>query len=304
MIDEYGVWQTTVDADGREWVKVGTPGFPVQLWGRCNSAAGCTKIPWHWHEELELNLTFMGGEKVTVDGKVYELEAGQGIFVNSGVLHGSDVAEGHHMIYHDSLVFHPSVIGGASGSVFWQKYLTPVMDAPECRCVPILGETDWEKEILAQMERIVAVWQKDGYELEVRAALSRVIFLLLENCVHHVQAPTERELRDAERIKQMVDFVRAHRAEQLTIEQIAASASISVSECLRCFHRMMKLTPKEYLRQHRIRHAVQLLTQTNLSIARIGEACGFEDMSYFARVFRAEQGCTPSEYRSRLEAER
>ena len=101
------------------------------------------------------------------------------------------------------------------------------------------------------------------------------------------------------RIKQMIDFVRAHRAEAITTEQIAASAAISVSECLRCFRRMMDLTPKEYLRQHRIRHAVQLLENTDKSITRIGEECGFEDMSYFARVFRAEKGCTPSEYREK-----
>ena len=55
-----------------------------------------------------------------------------------------------------------------------------------------------------------------------------------------------------------------------------------------------------YLRQHRIRHAVSLLEQTDQSIARIGAACGFDDMSYFARIFRAERGCTPSEYREKL----
>lgn len=53
-------------------------------------------------------------------------------------------------------------------------------------------------------------------------------------------------------------------------------------------------------RQHRIRHAVSLLEQTDQSIARIGAACGFDDMSYFARIFRAERGCTPSEYREKL----
>lgn len=172
--------------------------------------------------------------------------------------------------------------------------------APECRCIPILGGAVWEQQALAELQHIAELWPRKapGYEFEVRAALSRVIFLLAENCLQHAQAPSERDLRDAERIKQMIDFVRAHRAEAITTEQIAASAAISVSECLRCFRRMMDLTPKEYLRQHRIRHAVQLLENTDKSITRIGEECGFEDMSYFARVFRAEKGCTPSEYRS------
>ena len=186
--------------------------------------------------------------------------------------------------------------------MFWQKYLGPVLNAPECRCVALRGDTDWERQALAELRRISAVWKehRPGFEFEVRTSLSRILLLLKEHCVQHAQAPSEQELRDAERIKQMVDFIRFHQAEPLTTAQIAASAAISVSECLRCFRRVMDRTPKEYLRQHRIRHAVSLLEQTDQSIARIGAACGFDDMSYFARIFRAERGCTPSEYREKL----
>jgi len=134
----------------------------------------------------------------------------------------------------------------------------------------------------------------------MRAELSKIVLLLKENCVRHAPAPSERELRDAERIKQMVDFARRHQDENITTEDIAASAAISVSECLRCFRRMMNLTPKEYLRQHRVRHAAQLLENTDKSITQVGAECGFEDMSYFARVFRSERGCTPSEYRAKV----
>lgn len=303
MIDEHGVWCNVVAPDGRELVTIGTPEFPAQLWGAWNNGSKVNKIAWHWHEELELNRVTDGVEMMAVDGKTFRLEPGQGVFVNTGVMHGSDPAQGCTEFRHDSLVFHPSLVGGASGSIFWQKYLAPVLNAPECRCVPLLGKTEWEREILAQIKYIAEIWTQKGYEFEVRTALSKVVFLLLENCVHHIKAPSERELRDAERIKQMLDYIRTHRPEPITTEEIAASANISVSECLRCFRRMMNLTPKEYLRQHRIRHAVQLLTQTDWNITRIGIECGFEDMSYFARVFRAEKGCTPTEYRAQLKAE-
>lgn len=304
MIDNAGNWQTVVAPDGREIVTIGTPEFPAQMWGPWDEAPykKCVSVPWHWHEEMELNLVLEGTEQYTVDGRTFLLKAGQGMFVNSGVLHGSEVGPDCDCIHHASLVFHGSIVGGASGSVFWQKYLGPLSTAPECRCVPLLGKTEWERQALAQLQHIAALWpeKQPGYEFEVRAALSRIIFLLKENCVRQAQAPSERELRDAERIKQMVDFVRRHREEPITTEEIAASAAISVSECLRCFRRMMDLTPKEYLRQHRVRHAAQLLENTDKSIAQIGTECGFEDMSYFARVFRAERGCTPTEYRARM----
>ena len=295
------IWNNTIAPDGREEVTVGTPQFPVQMWDSPAEIDRIRAVPCHWHEELELNLTTGGQELVLADGKSILLEAGQGIFVNSGVLHGSRAGteEG---FCHNSLVFHPSLVGGGSGSVYWQKYLTPVLRAPECRCIPLRGETAWERQALDQLHRIAQLWeqQADGYEFAVRDALSQIILLFKENCVRHASAPSAREVRDTERLKQMIDFVRHHQDEDLTTAQIAASASLSVSECLRCFRRMMDLTPKEYLTQHRIRYAATLLEQTGKSIGEIAAECGFPDMSYFARVFRAQRGCTPTEYRARV----
>ena len=52
MLDENGVWKTTVAPDGRELVTIGTPEFPAEMWGPWNFEGGTCKVPWHWHEEL------------------------------------------------------------------------------------------------------------------------------------------------------------------------------------------------------------------------------------------------------------
>lgn len=291
--------------DGRELVTIGTPEFPVGIWGPTGLREGVREIAWHWHDEWELNIAMEEGEVMMADGKTVFARPGQGMFINSGVLHGAKAAQENGHFRHCSIVFHPSLVGGASGSVFWQQYVSPVLRSNECRCVPLLGERPWQNEVLEQAMAAVRSYhqKRPGYEFEVRAALSRVVLLLAQNCITEAPPVPERELRDAERIKVMVDFIRTHSEEPLTTEQIARSAAISVSECLRCFRRMMDLTPKEYLRQHRIRHAATLLEQTHLTVTQIGERCGFEDMSYFARVFRAEKGCTPSQYREQVLAQ-
>lgn len=299
MIDENGVWRTTVASDGRELVSIGTTEFPLEMFGYSKEESWIQEVPWHWHEEMEINIAVEDGELMLADGKTFYTKAGQGVFVNGGVLHGAKAAQEGKCFRHYSLVFHPSVVGGAPGSVFWQKYLAPLMNAPEARCIPLLGEEPWERKLLGHFERILKQWmeREPGYEFLIRAELSQIVFLLAENSLQNAPPPSERELRDAERIKKMVDFVRIHANEQITTEQIARSAAVSVSECLRCFRRMMDLTPKEYLRQHRVRHAATLLEKTDKSITQIGEECGFEDMSYFARVFREKKGCTPTQYR-------
>ena len=72
---------------------------------------------------------------------------------------------------------------------------------------------------------------------------------------------------------------------------------ISVSEALRCFHNTIGLTPIQYTKYYRVQRAADMLLNTDQKIARIGEACGFQEMSYFAKAFREQMGVTPSEYR-------
>lgn len=301
MIDENGVWRTKIASDGRELVSIGTPEFPLEMFGLPEEMSKLQEVPWHWHEEMEINVSVGEGEVMMADGKNFRTRDGQGLFVNGGVLHGAKAVREGGSFRHYSLVFNPSVVGGAPGSVFWQKYLAPLMNAPEARCVPLTGEAEWEKQLIAHFLRIVEQWtaREAGYEFSIRAELSQIVFLLAENSLKNAPLPSERELRDAERIKKMVDYIRIHADEPITTDQIARSAAVSVSECLRCFRRMMDLTPKEYLRQHRVRHAATLLEKTDKSITQIGAECGFEDMSYFARVFREEKGCTPTQYRER-----
>ena len=90
----------------------------------------------------------------------------------------------------------------------------------------------------------------------------------------------------------------------LTVEQIAASASISPSECLRCFHDMIGTTPNQYLRDQRAQRAAELLCGTGLRVTEIAMQCGFQDASYFARAFRQVYGCGPTEYRRKARREK
>lgn len=66
-----------------------------------------------------------------------------------------------------------------------------------------------------------------------------------------VQAMPKKALRNADRIKTMLQFIQEHYAEDISVEQVASSASISPSECLRCFHNMIGTTPNQYLRDQR-----------------------------------------------------
>ena len=65
---------------------------------------------------------------------------------------------------------------------------------------------------------------------------------------------------------------------------------------------MVGTTPIQYVKQLRIQKAAELLASTDQRIADIGAACGFQEMSYFAKTFRELKGRTPSRYRAEARA--
>ena len=232
-------------------------------------------------------------------GEKYQLDEGDGIFINAGVLHADwPLNAGRCRLY--SVVFHPRLVGGSPDSVFWQKYLQPLLADPSRPCAVLRRSVDWQREAIDCMERAfrAVVNEIPGYEFKARAALSDMMYLLVTRAPAMRTVP-KKALRSADRIKTMLQFVQVHYAENLTVEQIAASASISPSECLRCFHDMIGTTPNQYLRSQRLQRAAELLCGTTLQVTAIAAQCGFEDSSYFARSFRQIYGCGPTEFRRR-----
>lgn len=135
--------------------------------------------------------------------------------------------------------------------------------------------------------------------MKARSALSELVLLLHEYIPASQKAASARTLRNAERIKQMLQFLQEHYMDELDTASIARSASISESECLRCFRSEIGITPIQYLRQMRIQKAAQLLLSEDYKISDIASMCGFQDMSYFTKTFREIKGCPPTEYRKK-----
>lgn len=86
-------------------------------------------------------------------------------------------------------------------------------------------------------------------------------------------------------------------AQDITLDALAAVVGLSTYHFARQFKRSFGLPPHSYLRRVRCEKARELLTFTKHSIGEIAAAVGYETPQAFARMFRAEVGVTPSEYR-------
>ena len=285
---------TVVDNTRRELASHGTAAWPI---GCYYDDFGRMELPWHWHDELELAILIEGSATFAVGNAKISMHRGEGIFVNAGVLHAAwgDTPECRFR----SIVFHPRLVGGSLEGAIYQNYVLPLIQNGALECVRFSPEIPWQGRVLELLEGawIANEARKPSYEFRVRGALSELIGLLWENLSQLRQEQPGKPLRDVSRIKQMLGFIHEHYGEALTVRAIAAAASLSDSECLRCFRATIGVPPNRYLRDYRIQRAAQLLTETGLPVAAVAEQCGFSDVSYFTKTFRQLRGMAPAAYR-------
>jgi len=79
--------------------------------------------------------------------------------------------------------------------------------------------------------------------------------------------------------------------------EIAARVNMSRSYFSQCFREIVGESFSDYLRRLRIEKAKNLLKKTNSTIQQVAEQAGYDDEKYFSRVFKKEEGISPSEYR-------
>lgn len=293
------VQQTDIyDDQGKELREHGTVAFPIACY---SGDWKNTSVPLHWHEELEAGFVTEGQVVLTVGKERAVLNQGEGFFINRGIPHGFSRGEDS-VSSQCSVVFDPSIVGGRVDSVFWQRYVQPVMAAASMTWVRFPLSGTWQAEAKQEVQQVWDVCQQKvpGYELKVREKLTALMGHLAQHRPEEQPVQMRRFLRDNERIRLMLGYIQSHYTEELTTADIAASAMISISEALRCFHNTVGMTPIQCAKNYRIQQAAVRIGQTDQKIAQIAAECGFQEMSYFAKAFREVMGMTPSQYRKEL----
>lgn len=286
-------YDNAVDKYNREQIRHGTAAFPYACY---HDDLAREAVPWHWHDELEMAIVTEGSIRVAFGGERHALDAGDGFFVNAGVLHSCDARTPERCRLH-SMCFHPRLIGGVE-SAFYQRYVLPVTGNRGFAGMCLRRRIGWQAEALDAAERAwrACAGETGRYEIEVRYALTGAMAEIAERAAGVQTAASPRSLRDGERIKIMLQFIMDHFGEEIDVAAIAGSAAISESECLRCFRATIGTTPIRYLREYRIERAAGLLAAGEGPVAEVASRCGFPDASYFAKTFREMKGATPKEY--------
>lgn len=291
--------KSAADGNQKELVQHGSMFFPIGCYADDMST---DTVPWHWHEEFEYALDFQKETVFLVENMRVRLLPGDGIFINSGVLHS--VARSGKGKFH-SAVFHSRLISGNRDSIFWENLVKPLLSDSALRYVVLRREVPWQCQALSCFQ---SAWnavedEREDYENFVRYQLTAALGLLSRNCPVITQSLSRQELVDAGRIRAMLEYISANFPYELTVEEIAASVNISPSACLRCFRQLMNTTPMQYVKNLRLEKAAVMLKTTRKTAKEAALDCGFNDVSYFTKAFREKMGVTPREYQRQTRKE-
>lgn len=105
-----------------------------------------------------------------------------------------------------------------------------------------------------------------------------------------------------DRLRLASEFIAKHYAEAIGEIAMAKLCGMSPFRFSRAFRVAHGITFRDYLSQHRLDHAKRLLRNPQISVSDVAAMTGFDDPSYFARLFRKRIGMSPTAFRAALSA--
>lgn len=266
--------------------------FPFNIYP-CTIPGDFRQVAVHWQDSMELIYIKRGSGFVQTGAQVCPAQRGDIFVLTPGTLHAIRQAENRTMEY-ENIIFDLELLGG-SEDLCAEKYLLPLQSGrlalpehitPDEAWYPQVAACLWEAEEASRCKQF-------GYELCIKGALLRFLALLIAQS----KALPPAEKVNTQRLRTVLQWLSAHYSEPVCVADAAALCRCSPNHFMRWFRQMTGQTFIVFLREYRLNAAAEALHTTEDTVLSIAEQCGFENLSYFNREFKAHFGMTPREYR-------
>lgn len=269
----------------------GTFGFPIQLY-YVDSNHPQYEMPFHWHMECELILVLSGKLNLTVNGTPYVLQKGQSAFIPGEFIHGGTPES---CIY-ECVVFDierflaqsPQCVEEYNLSLDSGNTAEMIFDNSS-KCGKIIDE------LFVNMEK-----ESASYTFVTTGLLWQFVGELLKQKTECGADDSASVYRKNKQIKRVLTKIRNDYSKPLTLDDLAKVAHLNSQYFCRAFKEVTGRSPIDYLNYYRIECAAEQLRLPDLSVTEIALSCGFNDLSYFNRMFKRRKNMTPTEYRNKI----
>ncbi len=252
--------------------KRGTPDFPIEFYS-VGSSHPRYRMRTQWHNDIEIDRVVRGKLTFRLNDEQFVMEAGDSVVIPGGVVHS---AEGEDCEY-ECIVFLPTVLYAT------QKLRSTVRS--NLKKPVFLKDDEDVNELFCNMK-------KDSCDFGIVGSLYAVIQKALSGQRSSAVNGTE---YGVERIKPAISFIEENYMRDISLLELSKTCSMSPNYFCRFFKEVTGQTAGKYINASRIEAACKKLIE-GMSVTDCAFACGFNDVSYFIRVFKRETSLSPKKY--------
>ncbi len=254
---------------------------------------------WHYHAELELHYLVKGRGVRFIGDNISSFSDGELILLGENLPH--------------TWRADPHISGNEGVEVIIIQFLTDCLgngfaQLPETYLLPKLYEKARKGMVIHGEAKAAVV--KYMHQMVMAKGLDRILLLL---SILKVLSETEEwsgvsashvfhKSNDSEtlRLNNVYEFTVANFKRNISLEEAASVANLSVTSFCRYFKMMTRKTYNDFLVELRISHSCRLLVENKITTEVICYECGFNNVSNFYRHFKKVTGITPLEYKRRF----
>ena len=269
----------------------GTEDFPIELY-HIDKSHTRYEMSSHWHSEVEIIRILKGTLDIRLNNKTHIANTGDSIFINSETVHG---AQPHDCVY-ECLDFNLGFFPASDNS---SRYFIESLQNHEYVIKEFISD---ENESFSNAVNSVFEAMKNkssGYKFKVIAGLYNLFGIVIDEHLYYPVsgAPSISADKNVAKLKNVLSFIRNNYDTPITLHDMAKAAGMSPKYFCYFFKDLTTKTPVEYLNVYRIEKASHKLINSDASVTETAFSCGFNDLSYFIKTFKAIKGITPAKFR-------
>ncbi|HKM93414.1 MAG TPA: AraC family transcriptional regulator [Prolixibacteraceae bacterium] len=249
-------------------------------------------FPVHYHPEYEMNLVLNSKGKRIIGDSIKDYESPDLVLIGSNTPHAWTGCENGVQVI--TIQFQLDFLGER---FLARKLSMPIREMLERSKMGILFSP---KTTTTLTERILKLSEMRGFDslLELLSILYDLSISRNQVTLSSLSYVGQFDTSKSRRIKMVNEYLYKNLQSNIRINDVAEQVSMSPSAFSHFFKKRTQRSFTDYLTDLRIGHAARLLIDSEKNISEICFESGFNNISNFNRSFKAQKGCTPSEFRS------
>ena len=251
----------------------------------------------HYHHCIELGVCLSGSGETHIENRIYHFRQGDIQYIPPNTPHLSTAYEGEECRWIWIFIDYPKMVD----TFDCKKEFTNLLDI-SCHSFSGVFSPHEHPELFNRITKLLESNQEDSFSnLDNFFMIGQII---IETTRIGNIDKSKSKLPISSQIKPALVYIRENYAspQMMSAEQIASSCNLSVSHFRALFKKDIGMTLPQYISQTRLSAANHLLETTKKPIVQIANETGFNEVSYFNKIFRRAYGTTPKEMRKRMQS--